>query len=646
MPQMHRLLAAAMLSLAGLAGLPAADAAERGPVLRTASALPAPMARVIVKFKARAKILAVQAAADGAPQRAHLLSSRLGLALTDGRALGERTQLLFGRGIDAAALAARIAADDEVEWAVPDHRRRAQALPNDPYLPGGQTTITPESGQWYLRAPSGTLPAATNTQAAWNRTTGLSSVVVAVLDTGIRRDHPDLAGKLLDGYDFVSADDPGDYTTANDGNGRDADESDPGDWITAAEDSGGGLLGGCGQSSSSWHGTQTAGLIGAKTNNGVGIAGLGWNVKVLPVRVLGKCGGYDSDIQDAMRWAAGLHVAGVPDNPNPAQVLNLSLGSSTSCAASYVDVIDELSALGVIVVGAAGNEGLAVDSPANCTGVVAVGGLRHIGTKAGYSSLGPEVAISAPAGNCVNETGECLYPLLTTTDRGTRGPLGPTYSDGFDTATLGTSFSTPLVAGALALMISENTATPSDRLIQMLKSSARPFPTTGADAGTATCTAPTSTEQLECYCTTATCGAGMLDVSGAVAAVNRLTPVITGPTAIETGDAGTLSADDTTYAAGATVGYRWAITAGGTFAHFEGSTSAETATLRGDAAGTVTVQLTATDSLGQTARRTRTMTVTAASSGGGGGGGGAFAPLWAFGLVAAIAALRRRPPRA
>ena len=160
-------------------------------------------------------------------------------------------------------------------------------------------------------------------------------MVVAVLDTGIRYEHPDLktvalGGNLLPGYDMIA-----DVDVANDGGGRDADPSDPGDWLTLAEvNQAGGPFFQCDTvaSDSSWHGTQTSGLIGALTNNGVGIASVGRTVRVLPVRVLGKCGGFDSDIAAGIRWAAGLAVAGVPTNPTPAKVINMSLGGSGACS--------------------------------------------------------------------------------------------------------------------------------------------------------------------------------------------------------------------------------------------------------------------------------------------------------------------------
>ena len=169
---------------------------------------------------------------------------------------------------------------------------------------------------------------------------------------------------------------------------------------------------GCDVSDSSWHGTRVAGMIGALTNNTVGVAGLSWNSFILPVRVLGKCGGTDSDIIAGMRWAAGLHVDGIADNPTPARILNLSLGATSPCEPSYLDVIQELTAAKVLVVISAGNEGTVVSSPANCPGVAAIAAIRHAGSKVGFSNLGPEVTIAAPGGNCVNiNGGPCLFSL-------------------------------------------------------------------------------------------------------------------------------------------------------------------------------------------------------------------------------------------
>src|ERR1700676_4526271 len=367
-------------------------------------------ARVIVKLKADSSLLREQVLSTAAYEigRAQALGQRLGLAMSAGSMVADRTQVVFASGITSAELAQRLALESDVEYAVPDQRRHHFVAPNDPLYANGVGGNGPAVGQWYLRAPAGAVQSSINVEPAWSVTTGSPSVVVAVLDTGVRFDHPDLlavaaGGNLLPGYDMIS-----DPAVANDGDGRDPDPSDPGDWLTQAEISTrGGPFYQCSTTpeNSSWHGTQTAGLIAALTNNGIGMASVGRNVRVLPVRVLGKCGGFDSDIIAGMRWAAGLSVPGVPANPYPARVINMSLGGPGACPAGYADAISEILALGTVIVVAAGNSaGHALTSPANCSGVIGVAALRHVGTKVGFSDLGLDVAISAPGGNCVNTT--------------------------------------------------------------------------------------------------------------------------------------------------------------------------------------------------------------------------------------------------
>jgi len=621
-------------------------------------------ARVIVKLKADSGMLRKHALATDERHgiQAAALGQRIGLALTGGADVGERSQVVLARGLSSQALAERLAREGDVEYAVPDRRKRLRALPDDArYSSGG--AAGPAVGQWYLRAPAatpGAVLSAINAQAAWDITAGSSSVVVAVLDTGIRFEHPDLkwyadGGNLLPGYDMIV-----DADTANDGNGkRDADPSDPGDWIDQEDIDAGKFDGECTSldiSASSWHGTQTAGLVGALTNNRIGMASVGRQVRILPVRVLGKCGGFDSDIIAGMRWAAGLHVSGLPDNPHPAQVINLSLGGGSTCTAPYRNAVNEILARGVTIVASAGNsEGHAVSEPASCAGVIGVAGLRHIGTKVGFSDLGPQISISAPGGNCVNDTGACLYPILTTTNSGSKRPGGSTYTDATD-ASVGTSFSAPLVAGTAALMLSANPTLTPAAVRSTLRSTARPFPTSGADAGTPVCAAPTGTDQLECYCTTSTCGAGMLDTRAAVAAVARLqahvhvvpaTPVPNEPL--------TLSAAQSNAASGRTIVSRaWALVAtGGIVGTLNVATDGSFASTTPSATGTFRVRLTVTDDLGATATTTETIAVLAAAplappaatdgdGDGGGGGGGALDPRWLVGLGIAVAALARR----
>jgi serine protease len=648
---MKRLISCCIASLLAAALAPLASAAEQAPAVHK---VPAEMqARVIVKFKAdssamRALSVAGGSSAQAAPQQAQALSGRLGLVLSDGHAVAARSQVVKASGLSSAELAARLSALSDVEYAVPDERRRAFAAPNDPLYAGG-ASVSPTVGQWYLRASTASVVSAINAETAWGITTGSSSVVVAVLDTGIRPEHPELAGKLLPGYDFVS-----DAATANDGGGRDSDPSDPGDWITSAEDASGDFAG-CGVEGSSWHGTQTAGLVGASTNNGGGMASIGRDVKLLPVRVLGKCGGSDSDIIAAMRWAAGFTVSGVPVNANPAKVLSLSLGGSGSCSQAYKDVVTELTAAGVVVVAAAGNDGLAVNVPANCPGVVGVAGVRHSGSKVGFSSLGPELTIAAPAGNCVNTSGACLYPILTTTNTGSTTPVASTYTDSANPS-LGTSFSTPLVAGTLGLMFSANPALTPAQAIGVLKSTARAFPSTGAGSGVAACQAPSATAQsAECYCTKTTCGAGLLDAGAAVTAVAGVVARIdAGASGTTTGSSVTFDGSGSSAPAGhAITGYQWALTAGSGIAGFTSATNAATATVATTATGSFTVSLTVTDDTGAQAISTASVTVSAVSTPRlppapttptatpSDSGGGALGWPWLAGLLAAVLALQR-----
>src|SRR6185312_6141242 len=292
---------------------------------------PSADARVIVKYKADSPLLADQAlpAAAQRAERARVLGTRVGLALRAGSGVSRRAHVVFAHGLTSAQLAERLSREADVEYAVPDQRRRISAAPNDPLYLAGPPVVAgaggPAVGQWYLRAPAGEVQSSINVEPAWDLAPTNSDIVVGVIDTGVRFDHPDLqrataGGKLLPGYDMIS-----DIDVANDGDGRDADASDPGDYLTlsevtnphsffyqcdtAAEDS-------------SWHGTQTSALIGALTNNAIGMAGVARNVRILPVRAMGKCGGFDSDILAAMRWAAGLDVPGTPVNPTPARVLN------------------------------------------------------------------------------------------------------------------------------------------------------------------------------------------------------------------------------------------------------------------------------------------------------------------------------------
>ena len=489
-----------------------------------------------------------------ASDRVRALAGRVQATLNSARGIGPNLQAMHVtpvvRGERMEAMLARLKADSDVEYAVPDRRVYAHSTTsNDPLA----------AGQWYLQA---TEASAINAIGAWDITTGSNNIVIADIDTGVRADHPDLVGRLLPGYDFVSADPNGTFFTANDGDGRDADSSDPGDWITSVETT---AHSSCGSSAanSSWHGTRVLGIIGAATNNGVGVAGVTWSSKLLPVRALGKCGGYNSDVLAGMNWAAGVDVQGVPHNANPAQILNISLGGEGSCDSASADVVSTLASNGVLIVVSAGNEGGPVDSPANCPGAMGVAGLRHAGTKVGFSSLGPEIALGAPGGNCVNtNNGPCLFSIDTTSNAGTTVPGANIYTSQL-IINVGTSFSAPIVSGIAGLMLAVNGNLKSTQLIARLKEGAtKPFPIS-TDTTIPTCHVPTSATDLqavECNCTTSTCGAGMANALGSVNAALRPIAVISPPGSAVAGSTLALNGGASTAANGHQISsYTWTV---------------------------------------------------------------------------------------
>ena len=575
------------------------------PQLATAGAEPAASARLIIKLRpiarteteARRQVL-------GHTDRVRNLAVRSSLSLRGSRDLGNGlvglalTTTLAGARLDATLSLLR--ADPEIAFAEVDQRRSARALPSDPLY----------ASQWYLR---GVETAATNFEQAWDSTTGDAGTVIAVLDTGIRFEHPDLTGRVLPGYDFVSGESASSFASANDGNDWDSDASDPGDWVSST-DALSGPLAGCDIDASSWHGTRVAAMIGAATDNAVGMAGGNWNGSVLPVRVLGKCGGYDSDIIAGMRWAAGLPVAGVPTNTVPATILNMSLGGAGTCTAAYLDVVEELTAAGVLVIASAGNDSGPVESPANCAGVLAVGGLRHVGTKVGYSSLGPEVGISAPAGNCpdVNTTFLCSLSLITATDTGLTGPVSSSYTDDAN-YNIGTSFSAPIVSAVAGLMRSVNDQLTTAEMITRIKAGARPFPP--QEVGLPICPALDDTTG-QCNCTTSTCGAGIADAPGAIAQALRPMARVVTPAGTGAGTNVTLNGSVSSAAPSRTISsFAWTAVSGNP--NFVGATNGPNVTVAVPDVGQVKVRLGVTDDLGRSDAREVTLGDPPARSGGG-----------------------------
>ena len=371
----------------------------------------------------------------------------------------------------------RLKADPSVEYAEPDRIKKPMAAPND-------TSI---AWQWHYFGALAGEDGGANLIDAWDINTGANNIVVAVLDTGLLT-HVDIdSTRVLPGYDMIS-----DLATANDGDARDSDPSDPGD-LTIADECYSGSL----PSNSSWHGTHVAGTIGANTNNNLGVAGVNWNSKILPVRVLGKCGGYTSDINDGIRWAAGLVVPGIPNNPNPAKVINISLGGLGVCGISEQAAISEAVAAGASVVVAAGNssDDASLYSPANCDGVITVAAVNRSGGMASYSNYGATIEIAAPGG----EGAGLSIGVLSTCNDGLTVPANDDYC-----AWPGTSMATPHVAGIVSLMVSIKYSLTPAEITYILKSTARNFPTgTGSD------------------CTTANCGAGIIDAKAALQYVSQ-----------------------------------------------------------------------------------------------------------------------------
>ena len=339
-------------------------------------------------------------------------------------------------GARARALVDALQASPGVLRAEPVFRERPQAVfhPNDPYYQTGYQwdLDDPVNGDWY----------GIDAAQAWAITVGSPSIRIAIVDTGGTM-HPELASRWVGGYDFVSDDDP-----VRDGDGRDPDATDPGNWSLQDE---------CGDGEppddSSWHGSHVAGTIGAVANNGYGIAGINHVSGLLAVRVLGPCGGSQLDINEGMYWAAGGHVPGVPDNPLPARVINMSLGGRGECSPQRQALIDATLARGALVVVSAGNENDDADlySPANCYGVSTVVATDARGLGASYSNFSVYADIAAPGGD-KNRYDDETEDILSTVDTSTGAPSGEYGFAWYH----GTSMAAPHVSGVASLMLAVN----------------------------------------------------------------------------------------------------------------------------------------------------------------------------------------------
>jgi len=361
-----------------------------------------------------------------------------------------------------ARLAEMIQQDADIQYADPVKHVFPKAAPNDPLY----------SRQWSLTS----LLAGINAEAAWQIQPNASNVTIAVIDTGILP-HPDLVGRVLAGYDFIS-----EPERARDDDGRDSSPRDEGDWRGNGE---------CGQAQDSiFHGTFIAGQIAANTNNGEGIAGLVGGAKILPVRALGRCGGTFDDVLAAFQWASGVAIAGIPANPNPARVINLSLGGLGGCDQAIQDAINGAMAQGSVIVVAAGNEvDDALDyTPANCGGVITVGAHSANGDRTSYSNYGRRIDLTAPGGDLPADD-----LIVSTHNSGTTVPAEPNYVLG-----RGTSFAAPYVTGTAALMLARDTTLTPGRVLSILAGTARDFPAAS-----------------QCH-TAGICGSGMLDAGAAL----------------------------------------------------------------------------------------------------------------------------------
>ncbi|GMV30856.1 MAG: hypothetical protein AMXMBFR59_29810 [Rhodanobacteraceae bacterium] len=458
--------------------------------------------------------------------------------------------------IDAERVMVEIAKNPNVSTVEPNKRVRAFLVPND----------TRYSEQWDMFNATGGM----NVQSAWDVSTG-SGVVVAVIDTGIAP-HSDLSGQTVAGYDFISS-----STTARDGNGRDANPNDEGDWFATNE---------CGvpySSNSSWHGTHVAGTVAAIANNNKGVAGVAFNAKVQPVRVLGKCGGSIADIADAIIWSSGGSVSGVPANATPARVINLSLGGQGACSSTEQNAINSARSRGTVLAIAAGNDNANVSGfdPGNCNGVIAIAATTKAGSRASYSNYGALIDVSAPGGDGSGGAGD----ILSTLNAGTTTQSTESYA-----FYAGTSMASPHVAGLAALMLAKNPSLTPDQIETLIKNNAKPLP--------GTCTGGCGTGIIDAAKTLAAVGGGG---GGNVAPVANFSVTTSGLTASFT--------DSSTDSDGSIASRSWNFGDGST------STAANPSKTYA-AAGTYTVTLTVTDNGGATNARSQSVTV---SSGGGGG---------------------------
>ena len=475
--------AMAVLASLGMASATAAPLSVSRDASTVAAAASAAPARIIVRYKDNTAAAATSAGKSRVLSQA---AGRTSSAALKAASFQHRRKLAVGADLftvggrpsraELQTLVSALRADPAVEFAEIDEMMRPAAAPNDQYF---------AQYQWHLQATPGGI----NAPAAWETSQG-EGVIVAVIDTGILPAHPDFeAGALLEGYDFITDTFVSRRPTAE----RVPGALDYGDWNDDASQ--------CDVGGSSWHGTHVSGTVAEATNNSIGMAGVAPKATILPIRALGRCGGYTSDIADAIVWASGGTVAGMPANPNPAQVINMSLGGGGACSTSGATqlAINGAVSRGTTVVVAAGNSNAnaANFSPASCANVINVGANGVTGARASYSNYGALVDIAGPGGGGGQTNDGYVWQAMSSS---TTGPTDGALSYG---GMAGTSMAAPHVAGVVALVQSALVANDQDPLTpaameQLLKDTARAFPVS----------IPTSTP----------IGAGIVDPAAALAA--------------------------------------------------------------------------------------------------------------------------------
>ena len=489
-PQKHNILKLTALAIAAAAIVaPVAWSGSRAPIVDKTQNLTSTRAaaqeeqsdRFIVTYRNNA-----QTAKSASQGKFSTASTTLGMGIRGMRTLSTgsdliRTDRKLGLA-ESKQLMSELMKDPNVLAVEVDRRMKPLFVPNDPLY----------AQQWHYKNGAGGV----NLEPAWDITKG-AGIVVGVIDTGITP-HSEFAGQLVPGYDFIA-----DIDTAADGDGRDSDPNDPGDWHDGECDFFGT------PADSSWHGTHVAGTIAALTDNGVGTAGVAPNAKILPLRALGKCGGFTSDVIDAITWGSGGTVAGLPANANPAEVINMSLGGSGACSVAEQTAINAAVARGTTIVVAAGNSGgdAASQSPASCNNVIAVSAVGPTGTLASYSSYGTVVDVAAPGGSGFSPAADNVLSTLNLglTDQAAEGYAW--YA--------GTSMASPHVAGVVALIQSASSSpkTPAEvkKIIENTAYANGGFP------GGCSYALP--------------CGTGVVDATAAVRVANGTDPLPSDPPA-------------------------------------------------------------------------------------------------------------------